>query len=80
MKITPLKNSFDISFTQLASDKSISHRAAIFSLLSKGENHIKNYLQAQDCLNTLNTIKALGAKVENINDGEYIITAPDKII
>lgn len=79
MKITPLKNAFDVSFTNLSSDKSISHRTAIFSLLSKGENHIKNYLQAKDCLNTLEAIKALGAKVECLNDGEYIITAPDKI-
>ncbi len=45
-------------------DKSISHRCAIFSLLSDGENIINNYLMAEDTLNSLEIAEKLGAKVE----------------
>ena len=59
-------------------DKSISHRCAIFSLLSEGENVIKNYLRAEDTLNSLEIAKKLGAKVIDEID-EIKIIAPEKI-
>jgi len=59
-------------------DKSISHRCAIFSLLTKGENRIKNYLKAEDTLNSLEIAKKLGAEVKEEND-EIVITAPEKL-
>ena len=59
-------------------DKSISHRCAIFSLLTKGENRIKNYLKAEDTLNSLEIAKKLGAEVKEEND-EIVIIAPKKI-
>ncbi len=59
-------------------DKSISHRCAIFSLLSRGENIIKNYLRAEDTLNSLEIAKKLGAKVEDEIDA-IKITPPEKI-
>ena len=59
-------------------DKSISHRCAIFSLLSEGENKIKNYLKAEDTLNSLEIAKKLGAEVREENN-EIIIKAPEKI-
>jgi len=59
-------------------DKSISHRCAIFSLLSEGENVIKNYLRAEDTMNSLEIAKALGAKIKD--DGDTLtITAPKKL-
>jgi len=59
-------------------DKSISHRCAIFSLLTEGENIIKNYLRAEDTLNSLEIAKKLGASVED--NGEVIkIKAPKQI-
>ncbi|WP_456488172.1 3-phosphoshikimate 1-carboxyvinyltransferase [Caminibacter pacificus] len=59
-------------------DKSISHRCAIFSLLTSGQNIIKNYLRAEDTLNSLKIAESLGAKVED--DGETIkIEAPKKL-
>ncbi len=78
MKISPLKTAFNASFEHLASDKSISHRCAIFSLLSDKTSVIKNYLDAQDSLNTLKIIEALGAKVER-NENEVKITPAQKI-
>ena len=57
--------SFEIEINDIASDKSISHRTAIFSILSEGKNIIKNYLKAEDTINTLDIIKLLGAKIED---------------
>ncbi len=59
-------------------DKSISHRCAIFSLLTEGVNEIKNYLRAEDTLNSLEIAKALGAEVKD--DGNVIkIKAPKEL-
>ena len=68
---------FDEEFV-VDADKSISHRCAIFSLLSEGENKISNYLRAEDTLNSLEIAKKLGAEIKD--DGEIIkIIAPKKI-
>ncbi len=40
-------------------DKSISHRAAIFSGLANGLCSIRNFLPSEDCINTLNAMQAL---------------------
>ncbi|MDR1007590.1 MAG: 3-phosphoshikimate 1-carboxyvinyltransferase [Campylobacteraceae bacterium] len=69
---------FNEVITDIAADKSISHRCAIFSLLSDKTSFIRNYLQAEDTLCTLNIIKALGAKIENENS-ILRITPPTKI-
>lgn len=47
----------------VAADKSISHRAAIFSSLASGESVIRNFLQAEDTLSTCRCMNALGAKI-----------------
>jgi len=49
-------------------DKSMSHRAAILGSLSNGTCTIKNFLPSEDCLNTLNAMKALGAEYEVIEE------------
>lgn len=49
-------------------DKSISQRAAIFSLLHEGTSVIKNYSQAQDPQSTLECVEALGAEVSTNSD------------
>ncbi|EAI4440826.1 3-phosphoshikimate 1-carboxyvinyltransferase [Campylobacter lari] len=77
MKISPI-DSFKVELEDIASDKSISHRFAIFSLLTQGTCKIKNYLKAQDTLHTLAIIQALGAEVEEI-DGLIYIKAPKYI-
>ncbi|OCX42421.1 3-phosphoshikimate 1-carboxyvinyltransferase [Campylobacter ornithocola] len=77
MKINPI-NSFKVELEDMASDKSISHRFAIFSLLTYGTCKIKNYLKAQDTLHTLEIIKALGAEICEDNEF-YYIKAPANI-
>ena len=68
---------FDEEFV-VDADKSISHRCAIFSLLTDGENRIKNYLKAEDTLNSLKIASALGAEIKKTED-EIIIKAPKHI-
>jgi 3-phosphoshikimate 1-carboxyvinyltransferase len=49
-------------------DKSMSHRAAILGGLSNGVCTIRNFLPSEDCVNTLNAMKALGASVEVLEE------------
>lgn len=44
-------------------DKSISHRVAILGALSRGSMRVQNYLCSEDCLNTLQAMQQLGARV-----------------
>ena len=60
-------------------DKSISHRVAIFSLLSDKKSKAKNFLKAEDTLNSLEIAKSLGADVCWRDDGTLEITPPLKI-
>lgn len=53
---------------QPPSDKSISQRAAIFSLLYDGISEIKNYSPAQDPQSTLACVEALGAEITQHRD------------
>ena len=76
--VSKIKNDFNIEISTIASDKSISHRCAIFSMLSDQQSIIKNFLQAEDTLNSLEIIKALGAKVEVDGNTTYI-TPPETI-
>ncbi|BCD61901.1 3-phosphoshikimate 1-carboxyvinyltransferase [Nitratiruptor sp. YY08-26] len=77
LKIAPKKDSFNIEIAEIAPDKSISHRAAMFSLLSNKPSKIRNFLKAEDTLNTLQIVKKLGAKVE---EGDIIKIEPPKNI
>lgn len=45
-------------------DKSISHRAALFGGMAKGETHITNFLPGEDCLSTLGCLRELGVEWE----------------
>src|SRR5262245_46720492 len=54
-------------------DKSISHRAVIFGALAVGETRISGLLEGEDVLNTGKAMRALGATVERIGEGEWRI-------
>ena len=74
------KASFEFTTDQIASDKSISHRCAIFSLLSDQPSIVKNYLPAEDTMCTLSIVQSLGAHVETAEDGTLTITPPTSIV
>ena len=73
MKVYALRTPISASLENIAADKSISHRCAIFSLLSDKPSRVKNYLKAEDTLNTIEIVKNLGAHIEE-KEGELIIT------
>lgn len=52
----------------IPADKSISHRAVMFTSLAKGESIIKNFSKGQDPLSSLNVCKTLGINAEFKND------------
>lgn len=56
-------------------DKSISHRAVLFSALARGESSIRNLSRAEDVQSSINCIRALGAECE-LSDGIYRISSP----
>ncbi|MHA6719809.1 3-phosphoshikimate 1-carboxyvinyltransferase [Sphingomonas sp. RS6] len=49
-------------------DKSISHRAIMFSALAVGESRIEGLLEGEDVLATAAAMRAMGAKVERGDD------------
>jgi 3-phosphoshikimate 1-carboxyvinyltransferase len=49
-------------------DKSISHRAIIFSSLSQGKSVIRNFLRADDPVSTLNACRTLGVAMDDKGD------------
>ena len=49
-------------------DKSISHRSLLLGAIAEGTTEISGFLQAEDCLNTLNMIQQLGVPVEQSGD------------
>jgi 3-phosphoshikimate 1-carboxyvinyltransferase len=57
-------------------DKSISHRAALLSLLAAGESTIEGYAPGADCQATLGAIAALGADVTLLPDGRLRVVGP----
>jgi len=76
--IKKLDKSFNIEIDSIASDKSISHRCAMFSLLSSETSYIKNYLTAEDTLNTLSIVEQLGAKVKR--NGSNVEITPTSVL
>lgn len=76
LNIIPLKHSFDIVIDTIASDKSISHRCAMFSLLSDKPSTINNYLRGDDTIDSLKIAQKLGATIED--DGITIKITPPK--
>ncbi len=72
------KGEFVFETSQIASDKSISHRCAIFSLLSDKPSIVRNFLNAEDTLCTLSISESLGATVEK-NGDTLVITPPKEL-
>ncbi|MBI4683227.1 MAG: 3-phosphoshikimate 1-carboxyvinyltransferase [Nitrospirae bacterium] len=50
-------------------DKSISHRAIMFSSLAEGRSVVRNFLQAEDPLRTLEAFKQMGVEIRGQGSG-----------
>ncbi|TGB04537.1 3-phosphoshikimate 1-carboxyvinyltransferase [Halobacillus salinus] len=55
---------------EVPGDKSISHRAVIFSSLSEGTSTIDNFLTGEDCFRTVEAFRQMGVKIDE--DGSRI--------
>lgn len=58
---------------EVPGDKSISHRIAMLAGIASGETVVRNFLQSEDCINTLRAMEALGARSYISEDGELTI-------
>ncbi len=65
MKINPAK--FVKGEINLPGDKSISHRAAMFSALAEGETVIENFATSADCASTISCLQTLGVEISRNN-------------
>jgi 3-phosphoshikimate 1-carboxyvinyltransferase len=52
-------------------DKSISHRAIMLSALAVGESRITGLLEGEDVLATAAAMRAMGATIERLGEGEW---------
>jgi 3-phosphoshikimate 1-carboxyvinyltransferase len=74
--VTPAEK-FSLCISEIAPDKSISHRSVMFAMLADGTSRIENFLRAEDTMNSLEIVKNLGAKV--VDDGRVIGISSDGI-
>src|ERR1700675_1119692 len=54
-------------------DKSISHRSLMLSGLAAGTSEVTGFLASEDCLATLNAMRALGVSVERLSATHVVI-------
>lgn len=73
-KIKTLKGEIEIP-----SDKSITHRAFMFSALTKGISRITNFSYCEDCISTLKIIEQLGCNIEYLNEKELLINSKEAL-
>ena len=61
-------------------DKSISHRAAIIAALSNGPCVLKGFLPSDDCMHTVNALRALGIKIEQPEPDLLIVHGKKRLL
>ena len=76
--IAKANGAFELVCSEIAPDKSISHRCAMFSLLSDKPSTIKNFLLGEDTLASLSIAEQLGATVKR-DGGDVKIVPPKKL-
>ena len=76
--VAQAKGAFNLVCSDIAPDKSISHRCAMFSLLSEQPSTIKNFLLGEDTLASLSIAEQLGATIKR-EDGDIEISPPKKL-
>lgn len=54
-------------------DKSISHRSIMLGALAAGETRVTGLLEGEDVLSTAAAMRAMGASVERIGEGEWSV-------
>ncbi len=73
MKLTATPGSALNGEAIIPGDKSCSHRALILGAMAGGVTRIDGLLESDDVLATAGAVKALGAKVERANGGQWVV-------
>ena len=61
-----------VGSVKVPGDKSISHRSLLFGAIAEGETTIEGLLPAKDPISTSKCLKAMGVKIEFLNDGKIV--------
>src|SRR5207244_10234042 len=69
----------DIEIT-VPGDKSISHRAAIIAALSNGVCALHGFLPSDDCMHTVNALRALGIAIEQPEPDLLIVHGKKRVL
>src|SRR3954451_1230012 len=69
----------DVEIT-VPGDKSISHRAAIIAALSNGVCTLRGFLPSEDCMHTINALRALGIQIDQPQPDELIVHGKKRIL
>jgi len=73
---------------EVPGDKSISHRSLILGAMAVGETRIKGLLEGDDVLDTARAMRAFGAEVTDLGDGNWSVhgvgvggfSEPDQVV
>src|SRR5438270_6513226 len=69
----------DIEIT-VPGDKSISHRAVIVAALSNGVCTLRGFLPSEDCMHTVNAMRALGIRIEQPEPATLIVHGKKRVL
>ena len=61
-------------------DKSISHRAVIIAALSNGACTLHGFLPSEDCMHTVNALRALGIQIEQPDPNVLIVHGKKRVL
>lgn len=77
-RVKKIKNSLKGEIT-IPADKSISHRAVMFSSIANGKSTITNFSNGADCISTLNVFKQLGIDIKYKDEKTIIVNGGNLI-
>src|SRR5437868_122857 len=61
-------------------DKSISHRAVIIAALANGVCKLEGFLPSEDCMHTVNAMRALGIRIEQPEPDTLIVHGKKRVL
>jgi 3-phosphoshikimate 1-carboxyvinyltransferase len=61
-------------------DKSISHRAAIIAALSNGPCTLHGFLSSEDCMHTVNALRALGIQIDQPEPDVLVVHGKKRVL
>ncbi len=61
-------------------DKSISHRAVIIAALSNGPCTLRGFLPSEDCMRTVNALRALGIRIEQPDPNTLVVHGKKRVL